>query len=253
MAESTLSWPVPLEKNHYVLSYVVAHTDQYVMPQKELMATLSQVNRGVRELVWTGWSMFYPFTRTEIAPKPVPENPDGSGTYVLETNLANERFLDTTLPDFWRVSPKGWATLVRAYREDRPHHESQDRDRKPGSWLSPETPVRETAELVRHAYLFSRSFAGATTVEFDCAWKGLQGRELKDFDPSIYWSPGRIAHTAVRRTSGKWTVDDLSVNWPAVVAALSCPILEVFGLDFCSADFVKGMEPRFRKLPPSVE
>ena len=179
--------------------------------------------------------MFYPFTRSEIAPQALPENPDGSGTYFLETNLVSDnRIVDSSLPDFWRVSPNGWATLVRAYREDRSRDQDGqfDRDRKPGTWLSPETPIRETAELVRHAYLFSKYFSSSTAIEFDCQWKGLKDRELKDCDPGVYWSPGRVSRSDIRKATGIWPISELLDNWPNVVAALSCPVLEIFGLDF---------------------
>ena len=254
MNRSSLSWPVSLKNNHYILSYSIVHAEQNVMQKKALLEALTRINREVRQLVWTGWSMFYPFTRSEIAPQALPENPDGSGTYFLETNLVSDnRIVDTTLPDFWRVSPNGWATLVRAYREDRSRDEDEkfDRDRKPGTWLSPETPIRETAELVRHAYLFSKYFSSSTAIEFDCQWKGLKDRELKDFDPGVYWSPGRVSRSDIRKATGIWPISELLHNWPNVVAALSCPVLEIFGLDFCSADFVHEMESRFRKLPPS--
>ena len=254
MTRPLLRWPVSLENNHYILSYSIVHSEQHVMPKRELLEALAQINREVRELVWTGWSMFYPFTRAEIAPQYRTEGSDGSGDYFLETNLVlDNKVYDITLPDFWRVSPKGWATLVRAYREDRSGGEGREIDlnRKPGTWLSPETPIRETAELVRHAYLFSKYFASSTAIEFECQWKGLKERELKDFNPGVDWRPGKISQLDIRKTSEVWPIADLINNWPNVVAKLSCPVLEMFDLDFCSPDFVRGMEKQFRKLPPS--
>lgn len=251
MNEPQIEWPVSIAENHYQLSYVIRHHDAELLGPPALLEALGRINREVRDLVWTGWSMFYPFTRSEIAPKTVPENADGSGAYLLETNLAlDTRVLDTTLPDFWRVSPKGWATVIRPYREDRTVFDAK---RQPGKWFSPETPLRETAELVRHAYLFSKYFATTEFVEFDCTWKGLKGREIADFNPAIYWSPGRVAHTNVRRTEGKWPAAELLHNWPSVVAALACPVLEIFELDFCTVEFVEGMAERFKKLPSNVD
>ena len=60
-----------------------------------------------------------------------------------------DRDFETSLPDFWRVAPDGRATLVRAYRKDR-ERSRRGTQRKPGTWLSPETVIRETAELVVH-------------------------------------------------------------------------------------------------------
>lgn len=239
-AAQDFSWPVPLASNHYRLSYLIQHEDQRI-PIGELRPLLEEINNEVRDTVWTGWSMFYPFTRPEIAPTVHPENADGTGDDLLETNLIGNGQFDTSMPDFWRVAPDGRATLVRGYRED-------VRLENPGTWLSPETVLRETAELVRHAKAFARHFPTASTVSFRCTWAGLNGRQIRDMDPSIYWSPGRIATADKRITGGEWPVVKLNTDWHQIVAELGCPILTLFGLDFCSAEFVASIAPRFVKL-----
>ncbi|WP_113154819.1 helix-turn-helix domain-containing protein [Nitratireductor sp. OM-1] len=239
-AAQNFSWPVPLADNHYRLSYLIRHEDQHI-PINQLRALLEEVNNEVRDTVWTGWSMFYPFTRPEIAATVHPENPDGTGGDLLETNLIGNGQFDTSMPDFWRVAPDGRATLVRGYREDA-------RLEDPGQWLSPETVLRETAELIRHARAFARHFPTASTVSFRCTWTGLNGRQIRDIDPSIYWSPGRIATATKRITGGEWPVVKLNTDWHQIVAELGCPILTLFGIDFCSKEMVAGMAPRFVKL-----
>lgn len=239
-AAQDFNWPVPLASNHYRLSYLIQHEDQPI-PIGELRPILEEINNEVRDTVWTGWSMFYPFTRPEIAATVHPENPDGTGDDLLETNLIANWQFDTSMPDFWRVTPDGRATLVRGYRED-------VRLEEPGAWLSPVTVLRETAELVRHARAFARHFPTASTVKFRCTWTGLNGRKIRDFDLSIYWSPGRIATADKRITSGEWPVVKLNTDWHKIVAELGCPILKLFGVDFCSAELVARMAPRFVKL-----
>ncbi len=182
--------------------------------------------------------LFYPFTIPEIKPSIHPEKLDGTGEGLLETNLLE---FETTLPDFWRVSPNGRASLVRGYREDK-----HERETKP--WLSPETVLRETAELVRHARAFARRFPSASSVSFRCVWNGLKGREIGDFNPSIYWSPGRIAIANQRTVSGEYPVIQLATSWPKIVSDLGCPILHLFGFTDCSPEFVEGMKDRFIKL-----
>jgi hypothetical protein len=199
---------------------------------------LEEMNNEVRDTVWTGWSMFYPFTRPEIAAVVYPEQPDGTGLDLLETNLIGNGQFDTSMPDFWRIAPDGRASLVRGYRED-------VRLRNPGKWLSPTTVLRETTELVRHARAFARRFPTATAVSFRCTWLGLRGREIRDFDPSIYWHPGKIAAADRRITTGEWTVVQLNTDWSQIVADLGCPILALFGMDYCSAEMVRGMAPKF--------
>jgi len=182
--------------------------------------------------------MFYPFTKPEIAAAVYPERSDGTGPDLLETNLIDNGQFRTSLPDFWRVSPDGRASLVRGYRED-------IRLDDPGRWLSPMTVLRETTELVRHARAFARRFPTATAVSFRCTWLGLHGREISDLDPSVYWSPGKIAAADKRITNGEWTVVQLNADWAKVVADLGCPILALFGMDYCSAEMVQGMAPKF--------
>ena len=247
-------WPVDLAENHYELSYRIIHESPPLGGPNKLKDALKEINREVREHVWTGWSMFYPFSKEEIEPQILFENENASGCVILETDLRKHRFLETTLPDYWRVSENGYAILIRPYREDRIGLVTSkvDPNRKPGEWLSPETPIRETAEFVRHAYLFSKKFPSASQVEFICVWKGLSGRHFAGFG-SEYWSANRICKTPTRRTEGRFPVSDLISKWQEVVVYLACPVLQLFDFDNCDKEFVSGMEEKFRKLPPDVE
>ncbi|MBL4640163.1 MAG: putative DNA binding domain-containing protein [Kordiimonadaceae bacterium] len=130
-SEQEFSWPVPFASNNYRLSYLIRHEDPGI-PINRLRTVLEEINNEVRDTVWTGWSMFYPFTRQEIAATVYPENTDGSGSDLLETNLISNEQHETSMPDYWRVAPDGRAALVRGYRED-------VRLEEPGAWLSPET------------------------------------------------------------------------------------------------------------------
>jgi hypothetical protein len=188
--------------------------------------------------------MFYPFTRPEIAAALHPEFADGSGVDVLESNLLEEGDFDTGLPDYWRYSVDGRATIIRPYREDR-DRSVRGKGRPAGTWLSPETIVRETTELVTHARIMAERYEG-TSVAFRCTWSGLNGREIDDW--TGYWSPGRFARAAQRTTTGSWDVPVLAANWYEVVAQLACPVLSLFGFNDCSAEMVAGMAPQFTRL-----
>ncbi len=233
-------WPEPLATNHYQLSYLISHSDPAI-GIGDLGHVLEEINNEVRDTVWTGWSMFYPFTSPEIAPTVFPENSDGTGGDLLEANLLRTGDFSTSVPDFWRVAPDGRGSLVRPYRED-------VRISEPGRWLSPETVIRETAELVRHVRAFAQRFPTAATVSFRCIWKGLHDREFMDFDPGVDWSPGRRASASERTVEGEWPVVQLGAAWPKIVAELGCPILHLFGFTECTREFVEGMAPRFIKL-----
>jgi hypothetical protein len=241
-----LEWPVAIANNRCQLSYLIVAVDGEALPRESTVQILEEVNVQVRGTVWTGWSMFYPFTRPEIAPAWHPEREDGTGADVLEGDLLGDGTFDTSLPDYWRFTPDGRATIIRPYREDRPRTVAAN-GKAAGTWMSPETVIRETTELVTHARLMAERFETATSIAFRCSWLGLAGRQIDDFD-GIYWSPGRIAKAGHRTTQGEWSLAALAGNWPTIVADLACPVLSLFGFDQCGADLVNGLAPRFRKL-----
>jgi hypothetical protein len=82
-----LQWAASLKDNRYQLSYLISTSNGETVPESSLRQILEEVNNEVRNTVWTGWSMFYPFTRPELAPAFHPERPDGSGPDVMEANL----------------------------------------------------------------------------------------------------------------------------------------------------------------------
>jgi hypothetical protein len=241
---AALRWLVDIRMHHCQLSYMIVPATGIAIPTGKLQDVLESVNRDVRETVWTGWSMFYPFTRPEIAAAVHPEFADGSGIDVLESNLIGDGDFDISLPDYWRYSVDGRATIIRPYREDR-QRSLESKGRSAGTWLSPETIIRETTELVTHARIMAERYEGID-VAFRCTWSGLSGREIDDW--SGYWSPGRIARADQRTTTGSWDVPVLMANWHEVVARLACPVLSLFGLNNCSAEMVAGMAPQFTKL-----
>lgn len=241
----TLDWLVDIETNHCQLSYRILSEARVNIPAHDLQSILEQVNHNVRETVWTGWSMFYPFTRPEIAAALHPESDDGTGVDVLESNLVSNGDLDTGLPDYWRYAADGRATIIRPYREDR-RRSVRDTRRRAGTWLSPETVIRETTELVTHARIMAERHDGSR-VAFRCTWHGLAGRELGDFEDISSWS-GQRARAGQRTTIGTWDVPLLAADWHRVVAELSCPVLNLFGYTSCGPNFVSQMSPRFVKL-----
>jgi hypothetical protein len=241
----SLNWRVPLNDHRCQMSYLISTEIEEALPSNSLRTALEEVNNEVRSVVWTGWSMFYPFTRPEIAAAIHPEFDDGAGIDVLESNLLVGDDFDISLPDFWRFAVDGRASIFRAYREDRERAE-RDLSRSAGTWLSPVTVIRETTELVTHARLMARRFETATQVSFRCSWSGLKGRYLDDFHQDIGWGIGRKSQANNRTTLGVWTTAELAANWPQVVADLSCPILRLFSIDYCGADLVERLKPRFR-------
>lgn len=116
-----------------------------------------------------------------------------------------------------------------------------------GTWLSPETIVRETGEFVTHAMSLAKRFEAATQVSFQCTWMGLEDREIADFNPSVYWHSGRKAKMDKRVTGETYTTAELAAKWSTVVSDLACPVLYLFGFDYCGPDFVEGMKQKFMR------
>jgi hypothetical protein len=241
-------WPAPLDENYYQLSYefILGTVERHAA--RGLISILERANSEMRDLVWTGWSMFYPFSRSPIAPHYVHVRYPGQGSTeeVLEANLLGETSLTSTLPDFWRVSEDGKATIVRAYREDRtsyPH--------PPGQTLSLFMAARELAEIVRHARAMAPIYNSLRSVRFRCEWHGLQGRELRDgeSDPSIV----RKARTDRVLSVTECKPEDLTNAWPEVVSELLARLARAFDpkLD-PGPDWVRRVSSRFRSLPSDV-
>ena len=244
-----LHWPLQFSDNRYQLSYLIS-SNSGQPPLPPLRRILVEVNNEVLETVNTGWSMFYPLSAPEIAPRDFPEREDGTGQTVLESNIMDARlepWPGLWTPEFWRVAPDGRASLVRAYREDRPRS-TEILGRRAGTWLSPETVIRETAELVTHAKCMAKRFETATHVSFRCAWVGLENRELADFDPRAHYFRSHKSQTDKRVTERTCTIVELEAKWSTLVSELSEPVLRLFGSNYCSPEIVEDMKPRFIKL-----
>ncbi len=241
--EKKLPWSVPLDQNYYQLSYEFVLGESERIAGSEMLDILQRANSEMRDLVWTGWSMFYPFTRAEIAPYFVSDCYPGQGsTEALEADLLGETLLTATLPDFWRVSSDGKATIVRAYREDR-----SDYPQPAGKTASLFMTARDVAELVRHARAMTPYFSTIQKVHFRCEWRGLRGRQLRDLesDPSIE----RISKTDRVQADIEAKPEDLTNAWPEIVSAATDRFARAFdpGLH-PGPGWVSHVAPRFRSL-----
>jgi hypothetical protein len=76
----------------------------------------------------------------------------------------------------------------------------------------------------------------------------LQNREIGDFDTGVYWRPGKISAANKPVVRGSWSTSQISADWPQVVAELGWPVLNLFGVDFCNREFIRGMAQEFKSL-----
>lgn len=243
------SWPVSIPDNHYHFSYRIIEKGGTTEHTTTTLAEAIRIaGESVRNVVWTGWSMFHQFSRTEIAPKIVIDTSTGEEVEALETDLTGETLVDTTVPDFWRITVDGRATIIRPYREDRmviPH--LADRGLMPGMWLSPRTLIRELYELVTHAKELAKAFPNAEFVEFRCSWHGLRDRKIADFEAGTNWRD-RKCHVDQRTTTVTASVEQMAADIASVVVKLSAPVLRLFsGLEL-GQDWIEKLVPKFRML-----
>jgi transcriptional regulator with XRE-family HTH domain len=235
-----------LTKNHFHLSYGIETTDKQELDPATLTDVLRRTNDEVHDLVRTGWSMFYIFTRDVIRPYTMVDATSGKGDKdFLECSLQNESITGAT--DLWRVSADGYATLLRGYFEDR-NDLAKSLNSSPGAFISPNWLVRDLSELVRHARAFASQFSDAKLVSFRCEWRGLTNRRIAD--PMAMWGPYQFDKGAEARvSSGSWTVAQLGEKWPLIVATLAGPVMRAAGIgQIVNADWVKGQAGRWRSM-----
>lgn len=239
-------WAVPANQNHYQLSYLLCRPKHSpTLSHGDFLRALRQAHEEVKKRVYTGWSMFCVFDREEIKPYIQPDIVDGEEVDVVETNLMNIE--EIGLPDYWRMTRTGYATLIRTYREDKKTILRSREALEPGKWVSPRLIVQELTELTAHAGAMFNIFGGCTGAEFRCTWYGLRNRCIADFNSEILWNR-RISKADGRTTSAHADPETLFEKWPALVATLANPITMLFDGMETNEEWVKRIAPEFRKL-----
>lgn len=235
---------ISFKDNYYQLSYLICGGDSNPIHVASLIDVVQEVHRDVRSSLQGGWSLFHVYFGPGLEPQFVPEQKDGSGVDLLEFVTLAEEAQGLVPPEFWRVTPDGRATILRCYLEDRKDVVNSS-GRQAGSWISPETIIRDTTELVAHARSLARRLEGASSVYFKCKWVGLENRRLAQFDSPLPIRPGLAATVSTRITDGHWDTANLAGEWPAVVAELTAPVFRVFGFNNCDAQFVRQVAEKF--------
>ena len=243
---TTQEWPTNVAENHYQLSYALK---PYGLKNvgSGFVDALGRVNSEVRDTVWSGWSMFYPFERAEIQAYFNIVEIDGEELEVVETNLLGKTFTTTTVPDFWRVSRDGLATIIRPYREDREPVQISAKVLRPGDWFYIYFLLRELAELLRHARALAKLFPDAETIAVRATWYGLKGRRI-DNPSGGAEAENRVSQSGTRTIEGEWPVTDLAASWPEIVANMASYITRLFGGLEITPDWVQHEARKFNKL-----
>ena len=230
-------------RKYRALSFSIHTTDGQELQPQNLLQIVHALPNGMRG-IFTIPSLFHAFPQIEFAPYYTSDSTGSRGDdtdEILESAVfPGEARLDTA--DFWRITPKGFASHICKYHEDQEHMRKVG---EPGKWFWPYSLIRDLHELVLHAYLLSERFEKAEFVEFRCEWWGLRDRELADPQPGIHWLPGKIAKMDHRVTTGEWAKEDLR-RTPDVVSALAAPVLRLFDPTFdCSPEWAGAQTQRF--------
>jgi len=238
-----LVWSPALAQNFYVLSYRIVSTEETEISADKFIPLLNRVNVALHDIVNTGWSMFYPFTRPEISPRVEPEMIDGQDTDVYVASLINDQMTTSTMPDYWRMTRTGMASLARGYREDR--------GREPdiaGTRFAPYILIREITELLGHAIIMAQDFPHTYRIEFVGSWTGLSGRTLEGRDQTTWDYYEQTAKSDSRTTTGAWPINALRGSWVEIVTELANRILILFDKYQTTDQQVNSMANSFKTL-----
>ncbi len=133
-----------LARCHYVLSYGFEMVRPEMLEHAQLPERLRRTVFDVQTQFRSGWNMFDPPYRRGVQARFVLDPASGDDEVdFLEAAWLRARNPDATA-DFWRVSPSGYATVIRPYPEDQgqlcrfatrnPRNLSQSVRRGPRSW-----------------------------------------------------------------------------------------------------------------------
>lgn len=191
----------------------------------------------------TGWPPFWYPTRSELAPYPM----DGS----VECWLGREEkgtFSDAAHSDFWRISPEGFAFLLRGYQEDGAdlRHENGTIANR-GTLFDVSFPIWRAAEVLLHAESLARHlFEGPATVELVVHYSGLTGRELTSLSGNLIVWPGQTARQGEITVRTRVEVSAIATNLPEIVQPLLAPLYALFNFHELPMSAVTAQIARLR-------
>ncbi len=238
VGEKTLAAPV--RDCRVQFSYLIETENGEALPFRGLANVLREVSNEVDQHVKSGWSLFYVFNVASAAPQ-WRFAPGSEDDEFLETNLIDS---DRTIGfDLWRVSPQGWATVIREFWEDTP-----DFGIKPRTVVNPRMMARALGELVRHAESFSSRFSVPLRVEFRCEWRGLSGRHLSIPNAIPIFTTVDRATVDYVVTSGGWAIGALASETPEIVAKLGGRVARALGWEGFTPEWIANEVPGWRRL-----
>lgn len=155
------------------------------------------------------------------------------------------------LPMEWLIRDDGVGVEVTGIPEDNPwvHQavEGRGRTRKwpTGQRLAPSFQVDTIAQAVTFVGRLAESYPDASGCDLMLDYLGLEGRELDEPDPGIYFSSRRTSATNERHVKVHVGIAALTAELPEVTASLVGPIFRLFdgwdiGAEYVQQRLAKG-------------
>lgn len=169
----------------------------------------------------TGWPPFWYPTRRGITPYSI----DGVVECWLGTDTEPGIFVqhDAAHSDFWRISPEGYAFLLRGHQED-------GLERRPPATLFDLTlPVWRAGEVLLHAEKLAANLVdGPATVSFVVHYSGLAGRSLTSVTGNRLLFDGHVSRQDAITMKTVIEAASIAPNLPEIIHPLLAPLYALF-------------------------
>jgi transcriptional regulator with XRE-family HTH domain len=171
----------------------------------------------------SGWPPFWYPTRAGIEPYPFDD--------LVECWLGRDEqdpFRDAAHSDFWRISPDGFAFLLRGYQEDGGEGR-MDRPPAPGTVFDITLPTWRVGEVMLHAESLAASLIeGEATVNFRMRYEGLADRSLTSLSGKRMLMDGHVSRQDAITLETNVAAGSISPNLPEIVRPLLEPLYSLF-------------------------
>ena len=236
-----------LKRAHYQFSYRIDVAGDEELGMAGLVDELRKIANEVMQFVNSGWPMFCILNTNDLMPRSAVDPSLGDDEF-LEVDLVTADPTQLGLADFWRVSPCGMATIVRAYQEDRLPSWGHAGGSGPGTWFWLRGMAQEIAEMIRHARAVAERFEAPETVSIRAEWLGLKGRVLGDPENPLVQMRSQTARDDWRMFEKTVPVAGLDGSWSHLTAEMLSRVLRVFDAnESLSAQDILTWSAKFRR------
>ena len=175
----------------------------------------------------TGWPPFWFPTRAGIEPYPIDSLVECWLGGDPQTSVGER---DAAHSDFWRISPDGFAFLLRGYQEDGADVQRPGRQvAGPGTLFDVTLPVWRVGEVMLHAASLSRRLVdGPATINFVAHYSGLAGRALTSLSGRRHVWDARVARQDAITLRTRIDAASIDPNLPEIVQPLLAPLYGLF-------------------------